>query len=238
MMRLEFQYGTRIIGFNVIFRKRKTLEISVEPPDIITVVAPLDTPEDVIINKTKSKAKWIVEQLYSFKNMQYKKINREFVNGESFLYLGRNYSLQIVIDEDIKNAGLKLYKGKFYITTRSKDNETIEKAMKEWYRKKTKEKIEERIKYYERYFNIKPTSIKVKEQQKRWGSCTIKNELFFNWRCVMAKANVLDYIIVHEMCHLYHKNHSKEFWELLNSVMPDFESRKEWLKNNGVKMNL
>lgn len=237
-MRLGFQYGTKYIEFEVVYRKRKTLEISVEPPNVIMVIAPNGTTEEVIIKKTKSRAKWIIEQLYSFKNMSYQKINREFVNGESFMYLGRNYSLQIIVDEKIKKPEVKLYHSKFYVVAPSKDMETIEKAMEQWYRIKTKEKIEERIKYYQRFFNIAPTAIKVKEQKKRWGSCTSKNELLYNWRCVMAKSTALDYIIVHEMCHMYNKNHSKEFWELLNSVMPDYENRKNWLKNYGVKMDL
>lgn len=237
-MKLGFQFGTTYIEFEVAYRKRKTLEISVEPPNKITVVAPIGITEEVIIKKTKSRARWIIEQLYSFKNMNYQKINREYVNGESFMYLGRNYSLQIIVDEKVKKSEIKLYHSKFYATAQSKDTVTIEKAMEQWYRKKTKEKIEERIKYYQPFFNKKPTGIKVKEQRMRWGSCTAKDELLFNWRCVMAKANVLDYIIVHEMCHIYYKNHSKEFWELIASIMPDYQSRKEWLKNYGVKMDL
>jgi predicted metal-dependent hydrolase len=237
-MKLSFQYGTKNIEFDAAYRKRKTLEISVEPPNIITVVAPQDTPEKVIIEKVKSRAAWIVQKLYSFKDVQYQKLNREFVSGESFMYLGRNYSLQIIIDENIKKPEVKLYHGKFYINLPKKNDEAIHKAMEEWYRKKTKEKLQERIKYYDRFFNIKPIAVKVKEQQKRWGSCTSKNELLFNWRCVMARASSLDYIVVHEMCHLYHKNHSKEFWELLYSIMPDYEVRKEWLKNYGVRMDL
>lgn len=237
-MKLSFQYGTRTVEFDVVYRKRKTLEISVEPPNVITVVAPNNTPENIIIEKIKSRAEWIVQKIYSFKDMQYQKINREFVSGESFMYLGRNYSLQVVIDENIKKPEVKLYHSKFYVTIAKRDDKAIHKAMEEWYRKKTKEKIEERIKYYERFFNLTPTAVKIKEQQKRWGSCTAKNELLFNWRCAMARTNALDYIVVHEMCHMYHKNHSKEFWELLNSIMPDYEGRKEWLKNYGVRMDL
>ena len=237
-MKLGFQYGTKYIEYEIEYRKRKTLEISVEPPDKITVVAPLETPEDVIIKKAKSRAKWIIEQLYSFRNMNYQKINREFVNGESFMYLGRNHSLQIIIDEKLKKVEVKLYHGKFYVMAPSKDTVAVEKAMEQWYRQKTKEKIEERIKYYQPFFSKKPSNIKVKEQKKRWASCTTKDELLFNWRCAMAKSSVLDYIIVHEMCHMYHKNHSIEFWELIASIMPDYESRKVWLKNYGVRMDL
>lgn len=110
--------------------------------------------------------------------------------------------------------------------------------MERWYRDKAKEVISARIKYYQKFFSIAPADIKIREQKKRWGSCTSKNELLFNWRSIMAKSHALDYIIVHEMCHMYYKNHSKDFWKLVSSVLPDYQIRKEWLRNYGVRMDL
>lgn len=237
-MKLSFKYGTTNIAFNVEYKNRKTMGIAVEPPDIITVTAPIGTSEERIVETVKGKASWIIQKIYSYKHMHYVPINREFVNGESFMYLGRNYSLQIELDLSIKNIKVKLFRGKFIVTALNKNEEDIRKAMEVWYRDRAKEVIGLKIKYYQRFFSIVPTDIKVKEQKKRWGSCTSKNELLFNWRCIMAKANALDYIIVHEMCHMYHKDHSKEFWGLVASILPDYEIRKEWLKNYGVKMDL
>ncbi|HEY8892903.1 MAG TPA: SprT family zinc-dependent metalloprotease [Clostridium sp.] len=237
-MKLSFKYGTTNIAFNVEYKNRKTMEIAVEAPNIITVTAPIGTSEERVVEKVKCKANWIIQQIYAYKHMHYVHINREFVNGESFMYLGRNYSLQIELDLNIKNTKVKLFRGKFIVTAPNKNEEDIRKAMEVWYRGRAKEMIGLKVKYYQRFFNIVPTVVKVKEQKKRWASCTSKNELLFNWRCIMAKANALDYIIVHEMCHMYHKNHSKEFWELVASVMPDYEIRKEWLKNYGVRMDL
>ncbi|WIF94092.1 M48 family metallopeptidase [Caminicella sporogenes] len=237
-MRLSFNYGSKNIEFDVIFRKRKTMEISIEPPDIIKVVVPLNTPKEIIIQKVKSKASWIVQKLFEFKDIEYRKIKREFVNGESFMYLGRNYTLQIILDENVKKPEVKLYQGRFYITSFTKEEKVLQKAMEEWYRKKALEKILERIKYYQPYFPVKPKNVKVKEQKKRWGSCSSDRNLLFNWRCVMAPSNVLDYIVVHEMCHMVHMNHSKQFWNLLESIMPDYKKRREWLKNYGIRMDL
>ncbi|MFL0250649.1 M48 family metallopeptidase [Clostridium neuense] len=237
-MKLELKYGTTNIAFDVIFKNRKTMEIAVEPPNIITVTAPIAIKEEEILKKVESKGSWIIQKLYSFKHMQYRHIEREFVNGESFMYLGRNYSLQIELVSDIKKPEVNLYRGKFLVKASNKYEKAIKKAMEQWYRDKSLAVIEERIKYYSRFFNKKPANIKIKEQKKRWGSCTSKNELLFNWRCVMAKSNALDYIVVHEMCHMYHKNHSKEFWELLALVLPDYGVRKEWLKDYGVRMDL
>lgn len=107
-----------------------------------------------------------------------------------------------------------------------------------WYRDKAKEKINERIRYYQTQFDVKPKKIVIKDQEKCWGSCTKDNQLLFNWKCIMAPSPVLDYIVVHEMCHMVHMNHSKEFWHLLRMVLPDYEQRKSWLRDNGVKYDL
>lgn len=237
-MKLGFDYGTQKIEFDVIYRKRKTLSIEIEAPNTITVIAPEHENQDRILETVKSKAKWITQKLFDIREMEYRKRQKEFVNGESFLYMGRNYSLQLKIDDSMKKPITRLFHGKFIITTSTKNQEVIKASLEEWYKQKALEKITERIEYYQSYFNQKPKSIKIKDQQKRWGSCNKNNELFFNWRCIMASAYVLDYIIVHEMCHMVHLNHSTDFWHLVGRVLPDYEKRKEWLKNYGIRMDL
>jgi predicted metal-dependent hydrolase len=152
--------------------------------------------------------------------------------------LGRNHSLQIEVDGSLKKATTKMERGKLVVYSPSKDEAVIQKAIEKWYRERAKERINERIKYFSPMFDVQPTRVQIKDQQKRWGSCTPKGELLFNWKCVMAPANVLDYIVVHEMCHLVHRNHSKSYWQLLKRVMPDYEVRKQWLKQHGVKYDL
>lgn len=237
-MRLGFKFGTKDIEFTVSFSNRKTLAIEVEANGEVNVVAPMGVSEEEIIKKVKSKATWIVQKQYEVRNINVNKINREAVNGESYLYLGRNYTLQLMIKEYINKIEVKLFRGKFIVTTPTKDEEKIKSALEEWYREKALQKINDRIKYYKPFFNKEPKSIKVKEQKKRWASCTSRNELLFNWRCAMAPAYIIDYIVVHEMCHMYHKDHSNEFWNMISSIMPDYEVRKEWLRDNGVKLDL
>ena len=237
-MELKFDYGSRIITFNLIYRKRKTMSIEVETTGEVTVIAPVGTSTDDIVEKVKSRSGWIVSKQYESKFINDTKIKREAVSGESYMYLGRNYSLDIRVDENIDNISVKLFQGKFVVNTYTKDEDLIKKAMENWYREKTLAKVKERVSYYSSYFNNEVTTVKVKEQKKRWASCTSKNELLFNWRCVMAPVFVLDYIVVHEMCHMEYKNHSKDFWNRVYAVMPDYEVRKSWLKNNGIKMDI
>lgn len=235
---MKFEYGTQTIEFSVEYSKRKSIEIGVEIPDIVKVVAPEGLSEAIILEKVKKKAKWIVTKLFEIREVQYLRAKKEYVNGESLLYLGRNYSLQLEVDENLKKPIAKLYQGKFIITTPVKEQEALKLSMQEWYRNKTLEKVIEKVNYYEKYFDIKPSDIKVKEQKKRWASCTVKQELMFNWRCSMAPSWVLDYIVVHEMCHMMHMNHSKEFWNLLERIMPDYQKKRDWLKVYGIKMEL
>lgn len=237
-MKLKFEYGTREICFNLIYRNRKTMSIEVEPNGEINVISPLGIDEDIVIEKVRSKASWIIGKLYEVSYIKDEKINREAVSGESFMYLGRNYSLDVVLDESIKDISVKLFRGKFLVRTNTLEEESIKKALEIWYRKKTLEKVLERVKYYQVYFKDKVESVKVKEQKKRWASCTVKNELLFNWRCVMAPSNVFDYIVVHEMCHMEHKDHSQVFWDRVASVLNDYDTRRQWLRNNGVKLDL
>lgn len=238
MKMLTIQYGTKQIEFTVTYRRRKTIEIGVEPPDIVSVVAPEGTEDEDLLKYVKLKAKWIVQKLYEIKEIQSQHVDREYVNGEAFMYLGRNYSLLIIEDDSLKKPQTKLYQGKFVISTPTKDQVKLKASMEEWYRQKTLEKVHERIAYYKRYFDVEPTDIKVKEQKKRWASCTSKRELLFNWRCAMAPSWVLDYIVVHEMSHMFIMDHSKDFWSLVERIMPDYEKRREWLKNYGIKMDL
>ncbi|OPZ94671.1 MAG: WLM domain protein [Firmicutes bacterium ADurb.Bin419] len=237
-MKLSYEYGTQKIEFTVILKNRKTLSIQVEAPDIITVKAPIGTSEARILEAVKSKSKWIVQKLFEIKEMEYRKRTKQYINGESFIYMGRNYSLQIEYDEKTRLPEAKLVRGKFYVYTNSKEEKVIKRALENWYKDKAEEKVRERVNYYQSYFDVIPTKITVKDQQKRWGSCTAKRELFFNWKCVMAPSPALDYIVVHEMCHLVHMNHSKEFWQLLKKVLPDYESRKARLRDNGIKYDL
>lgn len=237
-MKLGFEYGTRYIKFNLIYRNRKTMSIEVESDGEINVISPTGYDTDIILQKVKSKASWIIQKQYEVAPISNQKIEREAISGESYMYLGRNYSLDVVLDETLKEIEVKLYRGKFVVKTFTKDEDTIKKALEAWYREKTLEKVKERVDYYQGYFKDKVSDIKVKEQKKRWASCTARNILLFNWRCVMAKSAVLDYIVVHELCHMEHKDHSKTFWDRVSSVMPDYEGRRQWLKENGIKLDL
>lgn len=237
-MKESFVYKDEKIEYEIIYSKRKTMEISIKPPDKITVRVPMRLPKYNIVERLTEKGDWILKHLNNFKIIDYKPINREFINGEKLLYLGREYNL--IIYEDYLREKPEVYIEEGHIVVNFKENNKadVEKSLELWYRKEALNYILGSIKQYEKIFNKKPKAIVVKEQKKRWGSCTYDNRLLFNWRCVMARPQAIDYVILHEMCHMVHKDHSKNFWNLLDSIMPSYKEEKQWLKINGHKLTL
>lgn len=236
MNTMSFTFGTDEIKFSYEYRKRKTLCIKVIGPDNVHVIAPKSVSKKEILTTVKNKAKWIIRKMSEIQELEEKKPTREYVDGELFMYLGRNIPLKLIFDETIRKPRVNLDHGNFVITSNTKDELILKHAMEEWYRNKTLQLILERIDYYQAYINEKPNVVRVKEQKKRWGSCSSKKSLNFNWRCSMAPINVVDYIVVHEMCHLEHMNHSKDFWQRVQMIFPDYKRSKEWLKKHSVMM--
>lgn len=213
--------------------RRKTVSIFIERNGSVKVLAPVTASNEKVEAAVKSKEYQIFSKIAKWKELNQGKVNRAFVNGQSFLYLGRNYRLKLTQNQDVP---LKISGGFFLLD--KKYLPKAEKAFKDFYRQKALIKIQERLKLIEKKFTHKPTAVKVLELQNRWASWTPKNALNFHWKCIMAPVSVLDYIIIHEMVHLKHPNHSTEFWNELDKKMPDYREHENWLKRNGVKLSL
>ena len=213
--------------------RRKTVSIFIERDGSVRVLAPFSATDETIENAVKAKEYQIYTKLAKWKELNQGKVKRAFVNGQSFLYFGRNYRLAIVENQAVplRLSGGNLHFDKKYLPK-------ADKVFKDFYKKKAEQKIAERLKLIQDKFEQKPTSIKVSELQNRWASWTPKNGLNFHWKCAMAPVPVLDYIITHEMVHLKYPNHSSEFWNELDKKMPNYREHENWLKQNGVKMSL
>lgn len=213
--------------------RRKTVSIFIERDGSVRVLAPVTATDEKIETAVKAKEYQIFTKIAKWKELNQGKVNREFVNGQSFLYLGKYYRLSIEENQDVP---LKVSGGFFRLDKKYLNK--VDKVFKEFYRDKATQKIKERLKLIEEKFQHRPTAIKVLELQNRWASWTPKNGLNFHWKCIMAPVAVLDYIITHEMVHLKYPNHSTEFWNELDKKMPNYREYENWLKRNGVKMSL
>jgi len=213
--------------------RKKTVSIFVERDGSVRVLAPQTATNEKIENAVRSKEYLIFKKLAKWKELNQGKVMRQFVNGQSFLFLGKNYRLSIVEKQEIP---LKPNRGYFKLDKKYLNK--AEKFFKEFYKDKAKDKIIERSKLIEDKFGLRPKSIKVLDLQNRWASWSTNNTLNFHWKCVMAPVPVLDYIITHEMVHLKYPNHSTSFWNESDKKMPNYREYENWLKINGVKMSL
>lgn len=213
--------------------RRKTVSIFIERNGSVKVLAPVNASDEKVEAAVRSREYQIYSKIAKWKELNQGKVNREFVNGQSFLYLGRNYRLKLTENQDVP---LKISGGFFHLD--KKYLPKADKVFKEFYREKALIKIQERLKLIQEKFAHRPSYIKVLELQNRWASWTPRNGLNFHWKCIMAPVSVLDYIIMHEMVHLQYPNHSNEFWNELDKKMPNFRENQNWLKNNGIKLGL
>lgn len=236
-MRLKVEYESQEIEFSIERRKRKTICIKVNEDGEVIVSAPLRVSKEYIYLIVKKRAQWIIEKKKEISIRSSRKIKREF-NGEStFAYLGKEYPIHIILEENRKRINVEFH-NKFEIYTNTMEDEKLKKALEKWYRLETLGIVTKRIACYSSHFKDKVTGIRVKEQKRRWASCTWKNEILFNWRISMARADVIDYIVIHEMCHMDHRNHSKYFWDRVAEIMPNYKEKHEWLKINGMNLYL
>lgn len=232
MTQHEVIFGKKKIQFTIEYRKRKTLEISVLPDKTVKAVAPENADLDKIIEKVSKRASWIIKQQNYFTQFYPKETARKYVSGETHRYLGRQYLLKIQKSdkEEVKLKGRNLI-----IYTLQKDNSKhIEKLLYAWYKSHAQIKFEKIIDNclvkLSKYDIVKP-EFKIKKMKSRWGSCnTSKKQVLLNTELIKAPTHGIEYVIMHELCHLKYPNHDKKFYGFLDVVMPDWKQRKERLE--------
>lgn len=213
---------------------RATASIYVERDGSVSLRVPRELTDQQFEDLLESKRRWIYRNQAEWKDLDATRVQREFVNGEGFLYLGRSYRLKLVEDQ---TGHLVLKNGYFCLPT-SSARMNADQAFREFYRLKGKEKIPERVEFYQNRMGVSTGSIRVMELKNRWASCSPSGNLNFHWKCMMAPLTILDYIVVHELAHLLHANHSDAFWNEVDKVLPDYADRKEWLRIQGSKLTL
>lgn len=238
------QIGNTTVPYELAFTdRRKTIELTIDLNKHLTVKAPNGMSDDDVTLNLMRKAKWIINNLDRMDEVILHESIKEFVSGEKFLLRGRRYRLKVVKVTGNDAPTLQFKGGMFVATVSDKVPEKeyrvqLYPLFLEYYQHKAQQVVNERVRKYLKYFDTEPSLVKVEDLKSKWGSCSRTNQLRFNWRIVMAKTSIIDYVIVHELCHLVHKNHSKEYWNLLRTLMPDYEKKKEWLRVNGKMLEM
>lgn len=228
----EILYGPDPIVFVVVRRSRKTLEIAVEPDAQVVVAAPPDASMEAIAEKVRKRAAWVLRQQRYFQQFMPRTPDRQYVAGETHLYLGRQYRLKVVHHVQ---AGVKLQRGFLVVQTHAPRRPEVTREMVEgWYRQrahvKFRERLEECLKRFPDPEAHRPKGIIVRQIRQRWGSMSPAGRLMLNTRLVQAPVDAIDYVITHELCHVTEPNHGPAFLDFLERVMPDWKKRKERLE--------
>jgi predicted metal-dependent hydrolase len=223
------------IEYSLVRSRRKTASIYIERDGQVSILVPDKLTDRQVEALVESKRKWIYKSLAEWQDLNARKVHRDYVNGEGFLYLGRSYRLKLVSD---LSEPLMLKDGYFCLRTNNGSLPDADAAFKAFYRAKGLVRIPPRVAYFQAKMDVEPKAVRVIELKHRWASCSPGGNLNFHWKCMMAPLTILDYIVVHELAHLIFPNHTKAFWNEVDKVMPDFQERKEWLRLNGAGMDL
>jgi len=224
----HIQYGATIIDYDIEFAQRKTLSICVNPDSSVCLRAPIDAPLEQIQQKVHKRASWILKQKRFFESFGTSTTKRQYISGESHLYLGRQYMLRV--KESNVNA-VHYQNNIIEIECRHKKDAGI--LLQTWYRQRANVKFQEYAQPIIEQFSIygvKPQSLSIKKMDKRWGYCTIDGHITLNPRLICAPRCCIEYVITHELCHLIYRSHNKEFYALLTKEMPHWEKWKNKLE--------
>lgn len=229
--RSSIQFGLTPIPYMIRrSARRQTVTIAVDPSEGVLLFAPTAATVERLDKLVHKKAPWIVTQMRAL-DRDGTSTPREFVSGETFLYLGRQYRLRLLRAVE----GVSLQGGWLRVATNSP--EQVRRELVRWYRDHALERLCDRVDEWAKKLRVEVPPVLVRDQRKRWGSCDARGHLRFNWRVIQAPRRLVDYVVVHELVHLEHRTHSKKFWRALQRAMPNFESRREALRILGSRLD-
>lgn len=226
------QFGSKTIDFRLEYSDRKSLGITVTPEMEVLVKAPIDTSMEKVKDKIRKKAPWIIKQQSFFLSFQPKTPQRKYISGETHLYLGRQYQLRIMNYElGIMNDCVKL-NGRF-LNTYTNDKSKAKSLVDNWYLEKAKENLPkiaqplfEKFVAKHKLITHNSSFITLRAMSLRWGSCTPKGKIILNPELIKAPKGCIEYVIIHELCHLIHHDHTQKFIDLQTKEMKDWEKWK------------
>lgn len=247
---MQLIYNDEIIQVHIMRSKRKTMSMSVEKDGSVSIKAPLRYPLDKEIqNFVEQKIDWILTQRNKIQEHEDMRLVRRFETDYSFPYLGEEC---LVLMQYGKRTSIAFKDGKILIKTpyyemiannyeadeNKKVIEKLQSDLKKWYKKQALTYVSKRVAYYQNIVGVTVTDVSIKSRKRQWGSCDSNGCLTFSWRLVMARPEAIDYVVIHELCHRKHMDHSRDFWNEVKKYMPNFKEQKLWLEENSINLNI
>ena len=226
------------IEFTLIRSDRKTADIVIERSGDVIVRAPAEIDDEKVREVVADRALWVHRSLAEWKDLNSSRRHRPLVQGQGFAYLGRSYRLKFVVDAEVP---LCLKNGRWELSedfVAKEGKPAARKVFRDFYIAKGLQIFAERVQSFSSLVGVEPGEVAVKELGYHWASCGAGGALNFHWKTLMAPLTVIDYIVVHELCHLRHRDHSDAFWNEVDKVMPRYRERKDWLRRNGASLDL
>lgn len=227
-------YGKENIYFDVLYVNRKTMEIAVHPDARVIVKVPKGTAPEVIRGRITKRARWIRRHIDYFRKFELCTPSRRYVGGETHLFLGRQYRLKIKKQDNQDKNDVKLKGAYFHVMTPDPDDtQKVKNLLNEWYKERALTIFSRRLEecyIRSKKLNVPFPNIRLRKMSKRWGSCSKSGDILLNTALVKASVYCIDYVIMHELCHLKVHTHNNEYFKLLSKYMPDWEKRKERLE--------
>jgi predicted metal-dependent hydrolase len=230
------------------YRIRRSTRVSnariVVKPGLVEIVAPWQIPEHKLHKFVEAKQQWVTQSLKKMADSSPQQsgfVPEEYKSGAKITYQGNAYPLTIKPSK-LKRVKIEFYEGytAHIPQTMNADvhSREIRDALIRWMKKQTKQLVEQIVEIHAAKKQLIPRTITIKTQKSRWGSCGIHNDININWLLLMAPKEVLEYVVVHELCHIKVKNHSSQFWALVAEHLPDYKTRRNWLKKQGRSLML
>ncbi len=225
------------IIINIIKKRKKNISIIINKDGVVTVYAPIhinDKRIKLFINKNKT---WI-ENKYNEISRKKESITKKYMSGEKFLFNGINVILKIVeYKNKLSKVILKEDELIIFVKDKNIKKEEIKKALKKFYKNKSKKIILEEVEKIANNIGFKYNSVKIRDLKRKWGSCSINKEITFNWKLIMAPYEQRKYVIIHELCHTIEMNHSKAFWNLVEIHCSEYGEHRKWFKQHGYMLD-
>ena len=215
--------------------RRRTIAISIERDGRVVVRAPAKTARDALHQFVQEKRPWIKKKLLQIRQERTDTHPRAFVSGETFFYLGDRYPLKVTYN--LSGASpLAFIGGEFQLNERFKgDRKALFVA---WYKKQAETLIRQRMDRYREVMDIPSVHARITSAKYQWGGCSSRDRITFSWKIVLAPLPMVDYVVVHELAHLSERNHSSNFWKIVETILPDYRVRRQWLKEHGYLLDV
>ncbi len=233
---MNVMIGNERIEVQIIRSNRKTWEIRITPEGAVCVRGPLKVSEKKLLELIQTKSAWIANKREAILRRQSLKPGRSYDEGETYPYQGTEYPLSVIRNPWDRKVSVDFTTEGYLVSVPEHDSSVVREALELWCRKQAKLILPKRLRVLEERMGLKSMQITIKDQKKRWGSCSSRGNVNLNWRLMLMPPEVMDSVLIHELAHLVHPNHSMDFYRYLELHNPRYKDHERWLKERGREL--